>query len=97
VGRNRRHVFTRAYAPSYLVVWDLHWRVIDSHPVSPAADPRAQFEAAIGELAAAGWSAESAGKFGFTFVARAGERRLIALTPRDPFRTGSQSFSPFAD
>jgi hypothetical protein len=34
-------------------------------------------------------------RFGFSFIRRDGERRLLMLTPRDPYDTRSQSFNPF--
>jgi hypothetical protein len=33
--------------------------------------------------------------YGFVFIRRFGERRLLMLTPRDPFATSQQSFDPF--
>jgi hypothetical protein len=40
--------------------------------------------AAIERLARDGLEAEAEPRFGFAFVRRAGERRLLMLTPRDP-------------
>ena len=34
-------------------------------------------------------------EYGFVFIRLEGERRLLTLTPRDPYSTASQSFSPF--
>jgi hypothetical protein len=51
--------------------------------------------AAIERLEAEGWQAEGSAEYGFAFIRRAGERRLLTLTPRDPYETTAQSFSPF--
>jgi len=46
-------------------------------------------------LAAEGRQVEDAPRFGFSFIRRDGERRLLMLTPRDPYDTTPQSFNPF--
>jgi hypothetical protein len=51
--------------------------------------------AAIARLAAEGWQIEAEPRFGFAFIRRDGERRLLMLTPRDPYDTRPQSFGPF--
>jgi hypothetical protein len=51
--------------------------------------------AAIDRLAGDGWQAEGSAKYGFVFVRRGTERRLLTLTERDPRDTSPQSFSPF--
>jgi hypothetical protein len=51
--------------------------------------------AAIERLASEGWETEGKPRFGFVFIRRAGERRLLMLTPRDPHDTQPQSFNPF--
>jgi len=50
---------------------------------------------AIQQLATDGWEAEGDARFGFVFVRRRGERRMLMLTPRDPFAVSGQSFDPF--
>ena len=55
----------------------------------------AQWLRAIERLAADVWQIEAALRFGFAFIQRSGERRLLVLTPRDPHDTGPQSFNPF--
>jgi hypothetical protein len=50
---------------------------------------------AIERFAGEGWEAEATPEYGFVFIRRAGERRLLMLTPRDPYSTKQQSFSPF--
>jgi hypothetical protein len=32
--------------------------------------------------------------YGFVFIGRQGERRMMILTPRDPFQISAQSFEP---
>jgi hypothetical protein len=51
--------------------------------------------AAIDRLAGDGWQAEGGAEYGFVFIRRGAERRLLALTPRDPYDTRSESFNPF--
>jgi len=96
MGRSHRHVPDRARAKRYVVVWNLHWQVLDCRELDPDVDPREALAAAIRQWVLEGWSAESAGDFGFVFVRREGERRLLAVTARDPFSTIAQSFSPFS-
>lgn len=38
---------------------------------------------AIERLASKGWQAEATAEYGFVFVRRENERRLLMLTPRD--------------
>jgi hypothetical protein len=49
----------------------------------------------IERLRTEGWEIEAEPRFRFAFIRRAGERRLLMLTPRDPHDTGPQSFSAF--
>jgi hypothetical protein len=51
--------------------------------------------ATIERLAGEGWQAEATPEYGFVFIRREGERRLLTLTPRDPRDTSRQSFDPF--
>jgi hypothetical protein len=43
----------------------------------------------------AGKQRESEAGYGFVFIRRGGERRLLMHAPRDPFSTAMQSYSPF--
>jgi hypothetical protein len=52
--------------------------------------------ATIDRLSGEGWQAEATPEYGFVFIRREAERRLLMLTPRDPQSTGAQSFSPFS-
>jgi hypothetical protein len=83
--------------PPYIVLRGLQWQVIASQRLEPTADLSAAMTAAIQRLAAAGWQAEGGADYGFVFIRRDGQRRLLMLTPRDPFSHTAQSFSPFRD
>jgi hypothetical protein len=73
----------------------MYWHVLDCQPLEPAADLYGAMAAAIARLEAEGWQAEGRAGYGFVFVRRAGDRRLLMLTPRDPYDATAQSFSPF--
>jgi hypothetical protein len=51
--------------------------------------------ATIERLSGDGWQPEAAPEYGFVFIRREAERRLLMLTPRDPYDTALQSFDPF--
>jgi hypothetical protein len=51
--------------------------------------------ATIERLEGEGWQAESSAEYGFVFIRREPERRLLMLTPRNPYSTAPQSFDPF--
>jgi hypothetical protein len=92
------HAF-RGYETSklrrYIAIWDLQWKVIDSHQIEAGADLRAAFTAAIERARAQGWAPEAEAPFGFVFIRNDSERRLMALTPRDPHDNRPQTFNPF--
>lgn len=87
--------FSPSSQPRYVVLWDLHWHALEVERLAPAADLSGAMAAAIARLDADGWRAEATPEYGFVFVRREAERRLLTLTPRDPGDIGSQSFSPF--
>ena len=78
-----------------MAVYGLQWQIIESHRLEPAADLCGAMTTAIERLAVDGWQIEAEPRFGFAFIRRAGERRLLMLKPRDPHDTGPQSCSPF--
>jgi len=80
-----------------MAVFGLQWQVIDSFRLEPGADLYGAMTSAIERLAADGWRAEGEPRFGFVFITKESHRRLLMLTPRDPFDTRSQSFSPFSE
>jgi hypothetical protein len=99
--RSRRHAAGHLYAfasrPRFCVTFDLQWQVIESVRLEPNTELSAAMNAQIQRAAEQGWHAEGGHEFGFVFIRRAGERRLLILTERDPFDTRPQSFSPFKD
>ena len=95
MGRYAFTAFNKAPTPRYVVLWDLHWHVLECQRLEPAADLSCAMAAAIGRLAGEGWQAEATPDYGFVFIRREGERRLLMLTPRDPHDETLQSFSPF--
>jgi hypothetical protein len=95
MGRYRHKVYESATTQRWVAVYGLQWQVIESLRLEPAADLSGAMAAAIERLAGDGWRIEADPRFGFAFIRRAGERRLLMLTPRDPYDTGSQSFNPF--
>jgi hypothetical protein len=52
-------------------------------------------DAAIDRLASEGWQAEGTAEYGFVFICREGERRLLRLTERDPYDRAASRFLPF--
>ena len=78
-----------------MAVFGMQWQVIESHRLEPAADLSGAMTAAIERLAGEGWQAEDEPRFGFVFIRRETDRRLLMLTPRDPHDTRPQSFNPF--
>jgi hypothetical protein len=87
--------FNKSTRPRYVVLWDLHWHVLECQRLEPATDLSGAMATAIERLARNGWRAEGDTAYGFVFIRREGERRLLMLTPRDPYSATSQSFSPF--
>jgi hypothetical protein len=95
MARYRRQVYAVAKTPRFCVLFSLQWNVIESQQLEPATDLTVAMQAAIERHARGGWQAESSHEFGFVFLGRDGERRLLILTERDPYDTRPQSFSPF--
>ena len=95
MGRVRRNLFGASSAQHYVVTWDLQWQIIDVARPPRGADLRDALTNAVVRLEHEGWRRELDAEFGFTFVSRAGERRLVMITARDPFASTAQSFSPF--
>ena len=95
MGRYTFPAYERAPAPRYVVLWDLLWQVLDCQRLEPAADLSGAMTTAIERLAFDGWQAEATPEYGFVFIRRGAQRRLLMLTPHDPEATTAQSFSPF--
>ena len=95
MGRYRHQVYINDTRPRWVAVFGLQWQAIESHRLEPATDLSSAMAVAIERLAADGWQIEAEPRFGFAFIHRAGERRLLMLTPKEPHDTRPQSFSPF--
>jgi hypothetical protein len=95
MGRYTFPAYNKVPTPRYVVVWDLHWHVLECQRLEPAADLSSAMATAIERLAGEGWEAEATPEYGFVFVRNGTDRRLLMLTPRDPHSTAPQSFSPF--
>jgi hypothetical protein len=96
MGRYRHKVYEAANTPRYCVVFNLQWQVLASERIEPGANLSAAMNSALERLTYEGWQTESGHEFGFVFLRRDGERRLLILTERDPYDVRPQSFSPFA-
>jgi hypothetical protein len=94
MGRYTFPAYVKAPTPRYVVVWDLQWQVLECRRLEPEADLSGAMVSAIQQLAGDGWQAESEPNYGFVFIRRKTERRLLMLTPRNPY-DAAQSFSPF--
>ena len=81
--------------PRYIVLCDMQHQVIEVQRLDPAADLSGAMAATIERLEGDGWQAEGTPEYGFVFIRRAAERRLLMLTQRDPYSTAVQSFNPF--
>jgi hypothetical protein len=95
MGRYKFIAYEKASNSRYIVVYGLQWQIIDSQRIEPHADLFAAMTSAMQRLAGDGWEAENDAPYGFVFIRRRGERRLLTLTPRDPYDKSVQSFDPF--
>jgi hypothetical protein len=95
MGRYRFIAYVNDGNPRYVVMWDLQWKPLQTQRLEPNANLRVAMTAAIDAQVAQGWQAEGSAEYGFVFMRRDGERRLLMLTPRNPEDQTPQSFSPF--
>jgi hypothetical protein len=95
MSRFREYVYTNNALPRWLAIFDLQWKVVETQRLEPDADLPAAMRVSIERLEGEGWTIEAPPRFGFSFIRRDGERRLLILTPRDPSDKSPQSFSPF--
>jgi hypothetical protein len=95
MGRYRFTAYKNDSQPRYVVLYDMQHQVIEVQRLEPASDLSGAMAATIERLSGEGWQAEGTLEYGFVFIRRAGERRLLMLTERDPYSTTVQSFSPF--
>jgi hypothetical protein len=95
MGRYRHQVYALAKTPRFCVIFNLQWQVIESVKLAPVTNLARAMSAAIERQSRDGWLAENNHEFGFVFLRRDAERRLLILTERDPYDMRPQSFSPF--
>jgi hypothetical protein len=94
IGRYAYKVYESDSLPRWIVVFGLQWQIIEHHRLEPATDLSVAMAATVERLAAEGWQIEAEPRFGFAFIRRAGERRLLILTPRDPHDTRPADVQP---
>ena len=82
--RYLHQVYAKATTPRWIAVFGPQWQPIESQHLEPGADLPGAMAAAIERLAREGWKIEAEPRFGFAFICRKGDRRLLMLTPRDP-------------
>lgn len=87
--------YVKATTPRYIIVWGLQWQLLDCTRVEPGSDLRRAMDETIERLGRDGWLAEDDARYGFVFIRRDGERRLLMLTARDPQDDSQQAFNPF--
>ncbi len=95
VSRYKFIAYDRAATPRFIVIWDLQWQVIDCQRIAPDVDLSAAMTASLCRLETQGWRKEGEILYGFVFIRRASERRMLMLTPHDPLDSSRQSFNPF--
>ena len=84
MSRRRLDPLTDNGRPHWLTVADLHRNLITCEALPAGADLRGVLRDKLAQCAAEGWQAENDGAYGFVFVAKGTERRLVNLTPADP-------------
>jgi hypothetical protein len=92
--RTRPDPFAHTPHVRYIVLWDLDWRVLYCSPVGTGVSLRGALQNAIVRLESEGWEANGTAEFGFLFLTRCKERRLLMLTARNPLERSPQSFNP---
>jgi hypothetical protein len=96
MGRYRHRVYAKTTTARFCVVFGLQWQVFECVKLEPHTELEGAMIRALERLAAQGWRSEGGHEFGFVFIRRDAERRLLILTERDPHDSRPQSFSPFA-
>jgi hypothetical protein len=82
--RNRPDPLADSRRPHWLLVSDVYRNVISCEALPLGSDLHAVMREILSDCAADGWQAENDGAYGFVFIARGSERRLVKLTPADP-------------
>ena len=103
MARHRCDPLADTRQPHWLAVSDLHRNLITCKALPAGVDLREVLQMALDQCAAEGWQAENDGAYGFAFVSRGSERRLVNLIPADPsdcagqgHATGYDPISTFA-
>jgi hypothetical protein len=84
MARHRHDPLAATSRPHWLTVSDMHRTAIACEAVPTGADLQEALRVALAQCATEGWQAEGDGAYGFVFVTRGTERRLLNLTPLDP-------------
>ena len=87
--------YTKSPSPRFIVLWDLLWQILPCQRLEPHTDLSTEMTTTLEQLRAQGWQAEGNVLYGFVFIRRESERRMLMLTPRDPCDASPQSFDPF--
>src|SRR5713226_476733 len=82
MGRYKFIAYEKSSTPRYIVVYSLQWHIIDTHRIEPHADLFAVMTSAMEQFATEGWEAEGDALYGFVFIRRLGERRMLMLMQR---------------
>ena len=89
------HLFAADRRRRYIVVWSLQWAIIERTELEANSNFDAAMAMALRRWALQGWEAEGEYDYGFAFLRKDRERRLMAITPRDPYDERPQSFNPY--
>src|ERR1700761_4830765 len=79
MARYRHREYQTDTTPRWIAVFDLQWKVVESHWLEPGSHLRGAMDAAIERLKGEGWQAEHEPSFGFAFIRKDGDRRLLML------------------
>jgi hypothetical protein len=84
MARHRFDALGDTSRPHWLTLADMHRNMVACEALPAGADLREALRAALAQCVAEGWQAEGDGAYGFVFIARGAERRLLNLTAADP-------------
>lgn len=73
--------------PHWLTLSDMHGTRVACETLPIGVDLREALRSALSQCALEGWQAESDGSYGFVFIAKGAERRLLNVTPANPFES----------
>jgi hypothetical protein len=95
MARYHHNVYASANTPRYLVLFDLQWKIIECQRLERSTNLAKSMTENLQRLTEKGWQPENAPRFGFVFLQRNGDRRLLILSERDLRDSTPQTFSPF--